>query len=896
MATITDFNNTTFQYEAQLPALPVPPLATTVQQLLAALKPISSPEEYEQLLYEANDFVNNDIIKLIQLHFETLYTNHPEQNYLNIVNNDMTPAIYGEIKSDILPRNPYLILEDDPYAKTIHPPNQAERTANLVNSTLKLIVTLRNFTFKPDVTPKNKVPLTMQCFYHLFGCTRMPDFEGGTSDISMKKYKHINDSRHIIILANNQYYSLEVLTEFDDDLYKKTKTKHQMLFHDHELEDIFQEIIDETDKIPAEDSINNCIGAITTQPLKNWKKGRGELNKSNPDQLKLIDDALFVVVLDSNSPETEQEKTSVISHGSSVLSESNIQSGTCTSRWYDKLQLIVTRNSVAGIVWESLTMDSTAILRFISDIYTDSVLKLAKNINGSEYTLFDEAVTFADSTILKPKPELIKFNLTDRLQFLIHLSETSLADLINQHEYKTHTVKLESRLAEEFGLSVDSIMQICFQIANYSLYGRVVNTLEPIMTRKFRDARTELIPVQNDSVANLCKLYITSANTAEKFAAFKECCQMHRKQYHDAMLGKGFERHFMSIAQVIHKPEAARRLNNINSDLPPIPTFDDDDKDGDNTNEIRARLPLLFNTCVDKLSNPELLISNCGNPALRLFGIPPAIDQGFGIGYIIHNDKVIITVCSKHRQTERFLGTFHKVIHDLKISLKRHASFVMHLSESENRKIEFQKLRIENELSHVSLEDPSLKHPISLTVTSNSESGAVTPMERQPSDETTTSTEDGGDSDFELLGGYGYFDYGNLDLRSEDVSRTQSYLNSGTQSAISSALSSRPHSQTNLGKYALTHGYDIKHKQNLTDRIRDKLMSPSEESMHAPGNTGGGATGGGATDNGVTTRRSNVTFDTGDESSDQEEVVEFVGATTTARKGSIGRELDLRYH
>ena len=36
-----------------------------------------------------------------------------------------------------------------------------------------------------------------------------------------------------------------------------------------------------------------------------------------------------------------------------------------------------------------MTMDSTAILRFISDIYTDSVLKMAKNINGSEYTLFD---------------------------------------------------------------------------------------------------------------------------------------------------------------------------------------------------------------------------------------------------------------------------------------------------------------------------------------------------------------------------------------------------------------------------------------------------------------------------------------------------------------------------
>lgn len=66
-----------------------------------------------------------------------------------------------------------------------------------------------------------------------------------------------------------------------------------------------------------------------------------------------------------------------------------MQIGTCTSRWYDKLQIVVTKNSVAGIVWESMTMDSTAILRFISDIYTDSVLKMAKNINGSEYTLFD---------------------------------------------------------------------------------------------------------------------------------------------------------------------------------------------------------------------------------------------------------------------------------------------------------------------------------------------------------------------------------------------------------------------------------------------------------------------------------------------------------------------------
>ncbi|KAI5953508.1 hypothetical protein KGF54_002880 [Candida jiufengensis] len=805
----------TFEYENDLPILPVPSLNSTVQQLLASLKPLLVEEDYNEVLIEAKDFLENENIQLIQLHLENISKKTKNNNYLNIVNNDMTPAIYGELRADILPKNPYLILEEDPYSKTINPPNQSERSANLVNSTLKFIVTLRNGTLKPDLTPKNQVPLTMTCYKNLFGTTRSPDDVNGSFDISMKKYNHINDSRHIIIIANNQFYALEVLSEYDEE--SDAPSKHEILFHDHELADIFQKIIDDSDVVDAVESINNCIGSITTQALKHWKLGRQELEKSNPQQLKLINDALFVLILDSNSPKTDQEKTMVISHGTSVLSKQNIQIGTCTSRWYDKLQLIVTRNSVAGVVWESITMDSTAILRFISDIYTDSVLKLAKNINGSEYTLFDNAVTYSEATDNKPEPYLIPFNMTKELQHIIHLSETKLADLINQHEYKTHTIKLDSRLAGKFGLSIDSILQICFQVANYSLYGRMVNTLEPIMTRKFKEARTELIPVQNDSIAQLCKLYITNASRSEKFEAFKECCKIHSKQYHDAMLGKGFERHFMAISQVVNRVSAVKRLNKLNLDLPPIPEF----KSG-------TIIPLLFNASVEQLSNPELLISNCGNPALRLFGIPPAIDQGFGIGYIIHHDKIIITVCSKHRQTDRFLDTFHRVTADLKTSLKMNSSFLLSISESENRKMEIQRLRIESELSHTSLDIPSLKHPIPLTLDKDEPVEAYGVHSRKSS-----TSENDDDSDFELMGGYGYFDYGDLDTRLDKLSKSQSHsnYNSQPQSNISSALSSKQHSSTNLNKLpSCTGAYDIKKKQSLSERIRDKL-SKSEDTI-----------------------------------------------------------------
>ncbi|EGW31547.1 uncharacterized protein SPAPADRAFT_67595 [Spathaspora passalidarum NRRL Y-27907] len=814
----------TFENEAKLPRLPVPSLMQTTSQLLTALKPLLSSDEYYELANESTEFLSNGLINLVQDHLVAVSTKPDYSSYLNVVNGDLTPAIYGELRSDILPRNPYLILEEDPYSKTLNPPNQAQRSANLINSTLKFIISLRNETLKPDVTPKNNNPLSMACYRNLFGTTRAPDNSELGLGVRAKKYEHINDSRHILIIANNQYYTLEVITEYSEQEYNQTGSKHKIWFNDHELSLILQGIINESEKVGYVDSIKNSIGSMTTQSLKHWKMARLELEQSNAENMKKIDDALFVLVLDSNSPVTDQEKTSVISHGSSKLSDDNVQVGTCTWRWYDKLQLIVTKNSVAGVVWESMIMDSTAILRFISDIFTDSVLKLAKNINGQEYTLFDNNVSFVDPSETKPEKHLIQLNKTNEVQNIIHLSETRLADLINQHEYKTLNIKLDSHLTSKFNLSVDSIMQIGFQIANYSLYGRMVNTLEPITTRKFRDCRTELIPIQNEFISDLVKLYITSADASEKFDAFKKCCDIHTKQYHDAMVGKGFERHLITIVQVLRDPKVAQRLNEINSELKPIPDL----------TKVNVFVPLLLNPIIDKLSNPELLISNCGNPALLMFGIPPAVDQGFGIGYIIHSDKVIITICSKHRQTSRFLDTFHRVIHDLKVNLKSRSTFLLSMTDSEQRKLELQRLRIEQELKNVEIDIPTKRHPIALTIDQEPIPLESIPLVKEPESADTINDQD--EEHYELMGGYGYFDYGELEERSDELSRNESYLTSRTQSHThsrnhshpGSALGSRHHSGTNLAKLVLT-SYDIKNKQSLSEQIRERMSNDSSE-------------------------------------------------------------------
>ena len=826
----------TFENEDNLPELPVPLLSSTTSQLLQALKPLLSSDEYCEMADEAMQFIAHPVINLVQSHLIAASQNPTQKCYLNSINHDTNPGIYGELRGDTLPRNPYLVLEEDPYSKALHPPNQQERAANLINSSLKFIVSLRNETLKPDVTPKNGNPLTMKCYRNLFGTSRIPGpGRISHSHVTIQKFAHYNDSRHIIVICNNQFYKLEVLTEFNEKEYEENKSKHAIWFSDHELSLILQSIIESASHVDQVAANRNSVGCITTQTFKTWKAARLELANSNAENLKAIDDALFMVILDPSSPVTDQEKTVVISHGTSdLVPGTNIQRGSCTSRWYDKLQLIVTKNAVTGVVWESSSMDSTAILRFISDIYTDSVLKLAKDINGSEYTLFDTNIKFISAKIKKPEAVLLKFNKTPELESFIHISETRLADLISQHDYHTFSLNLDTHFIKKFGLSIDSLLQIAFQITNYSLYGRMANSLEPITTRKFKESRTELIPIQNENVANLVKLYITTANPEEKWEWFKKCCDIHSKQYHDAMIGKGFERHLMALTQVVKRLEAREYLNKLNTHVDPIPELE---------SMKNLDIPLLSNPLLEKISNPELLISNCGNPALHLFGIPPAIDQGYGIGYIIHTDKVLITMCSKFRQAERFLNTFKRVIDDLKGLLKHRSNFIININDSTGRKLELQKLRIENELNHVIKDNVTLRHPIKLTVDKDFQATEDGESHKKESTKTkdlgphvtfapgrarSLSIESTGSSnDYDLLGGYDYFDIGELDIRSNEISRNESYMNSTTNSHLNSNLHSRIHSRRGSSSNLLPVG-DFKQKLSIND-IKDRFSPTYDE-------------------------------------------------------------------
>ncbi|CDK29534.1 unnamed protein product [Kuraishia capsulata CBS 1993] len=746
----------TFEHESALPNLPVPSLVSTAEHLLAALKPLIPAEEHQILLDRSIDFVTSGLVRTLQQFLLESSHSSDGSNYLDAEGiSASTPGIYGELRGNTLPRNPFFILEDDPLSKTALPPSQASRAAVLVTSALRFICALRLEQISPDVTPKSGKPLSMNSYKNLFGTSRVPiDLEGRQTGVTITSPKSLDDSRHIVVLSHSQFYVLEVLTEF-------TEQGHMVWFSKHELRVLLETIIEDSERSDVVDATKQSIGCFTTESKGVWKLARRWLKAENEETLDLIDNALFVLCLDHESPETDVEKVQTVSHGTSKLNDDGVQVGTCTSRWYDKLQIVVTKNSVAGVIWESTSMDGTSVLRFISDVYTDSVLRLARKINGLDYTLWPKGETVKiNDQIEKPNIRKLAFNLSAEMRTGLHLAETRLTDLINQHNYVTHIIPDfgTDLIVNKMRLSADSLFQICVQLTLYALYGRIPSSSEPISTRKFRNARTETITIQSDHVLRCCQEFITQTSSHQKWNSITDACAEHKRKVSAALNGKGFERHLSALRSAYIQRELLYKLH--------------PDVERHSAEEVP---PLIFEPAIDLLYKPELLIANCGNPALHLFGVTPAVPSGFGVGYIIKDDHITVCASSQWRQTDRFLSTLGLVVEEVKTCWR--ASVPMERTGSRARELEV------NSVRNLTLDNPILGSVPEALVSANTSSAEPKPYKAMDTS-----------SDY-ILGGYDYFDVGDLESRSDLVTRAS---NSRLVSRSGSRQLSRVGSASNL--------------------------------------------------------------------------------------------------
>ncbi|KAH7885657.1 carnitine acetyl transferase [Phlebopus sp. FC_14] len=710
----------TFANQDGLPKLPIPSLEDTCQRYLTALRGLQDDREHAATARAVAAFLEGEgpalqaRLKEWAAHRASYIEDFWYESYLS----HSDPVV--------LALNPFFVLENDP---TPDRGSQLPRAAALIVSSLGFVHDLRAGMLDPD-TVRGR-PLDMDQYTRLFGTARLPTERGCKMLVN-------SAARHIVVLRRGQFYWFDALDE-----------ENRPLLTEREVLRNLQAIVQDADKTPIMEVARTAIGVLTTENRKTWSSLRRALaeDRTNAACLRLVDDALFVVCLDDAAP--GEDLAALCSNflcGTYDLRE-GVQVGTCTNRWYDKLQIIVCADGAAGINFEHTGVDGHTVLRFAADVYTEVLMLLARSINPSAPTLFHAPLSPHAKSYKPPKsaasgnhgpsgsisstssysheyatsPAKLIWTFTPAIRVGIRFAETRLSDLICQNDCQALEFRgYGKNFITSHGFSPDAFVQMAFQAAYFGLYGRTECTYEPAMTKAFLHGRTEAIRTVQPESVEFTKTFFSEASNEQKIRALRKACERHVKLTKECSQGLGQDRHLYAL-YCLHQRQLSGNLN-------PLP---DDPVPNGGTNELqKAPLPSIFaDPGWSLLSTSILSTSNCGNPALRLFGFGPVAADGYGIGYIIKENGISIVASSKHLQTRRYLDTLQSYLLDVQRILVQ-----LHLSANERPA-------------------PFVDHS---GILRDSKTGRPINGQR--------ATDDGGDGYEDTMPGYSFFDSGDMEL------------------------------------------------------------------------------------------------------------------------------------
>lgn len=643
--------------DKSLKRLPIPELKDTLNRYLQRIEPLQDEKQNKRtrkcVLSEENLELMETLHDKLVEYDRTLERENPDSSYIEQFWYDAY-LLYDA--SVVLNSNPFFQLQDDPTIKDTSETGtgpygiftgQVKRTAKLVSSVLKFIKEIRHETLTKD-TVRGKIPLSMDQYGKLFGSSRIPPGPGQESC----HLQTDTTSHHVIVMYKAQFYWFDVLDVNNVPIFSTPEELEWNLYS------IIMDNEKRSNELEKDSAPNVPFGVFTTENRRVWANVRDYVfhsaDNTNWKNLKIIDSALFVICLDDVSfgkgQENELVKSLLCGTSHIDLDPTNtarplgVQRGTCSNRWYDKLQLIITRNGKAGINFEHTGIDGHTVLRLATDIYTDSILSFARGVTENVPDIFQANNSASVSATQDKKrsranlitiPRKLEWKVDSFLLSSLHFAETRVSDAISQYEFATLDFDKygATHIKSTFKTSPDAFVQQIYQIAYYALYGKFETTYEPAMTKMFRNGRTEAIrSVTHESKKFVKSLFDRRSNDEERTKLLQQACTEHSRITKECSMGMGQDRHLYAL-YCLWKESYSDKLP-----LPPL---------------FKDRSWNLINTNV-------LSTSNCGNPCLATFGFGPVTANGFGIGYIIRDNSISVVVSSRHRQTYRFLSLIEK--------------------------------------------------------------------------------------------------------------------------------------------------------------------------------------------------------------------------------------------
>jgi carnitine O-acetyltransferase len=581
------------EHQSKIPRLPVPPLAETCGLYLSSLEGVVNAEEYAATEEKVREFLEpGGAGERLQRLLEEREARQEQPSWLEEWWDD----------AYLVTRDPIPININYFFGFRAHPDpavTQVGRAASLLHAALEFYVQVRDGTLTNDM--ERTTPLCMSQMRRVFAASRIP---GPTRDsiVSYSTAPLTADERasktcqyvatspaHCVVLVRNRFYRLRVLQKPSGDVLP--------------VELLTAAIARVAEAATSANSAPGPpVGLLTTMHRGDWAEAYAQLVElGNGDVLQQLHSAIMVLCLDGMAVGDTAEAARLFLHG------------TGTNRWFDRHNLIVSRNAAAGINFEHSVGDGATTLRVADFMFRQDARRGPVDVaactaaHGTEAAdLVTEMHWRLDSSV----DRVLKSAFTDFLQ-LIESNETTVL----------HFRHFGGNMIKNAKLSPDAFVQLAFQLTYYRLFGRNDATYEAASTRAFLHGRTETVRSATRAAAEFCKA-VTKRGDGDDVVVLRNllrtAVQEHIKRMQRSKRGCGIDRHFFGL----------RCLALVDRDERPMPRLFQD--------------KVFCDSCHWNIST-----SHCGSKALTQFGFGPVVLDGFGLGYMIFNDDLHVVVTCK---------------------------------------------------------------------------------------------------------------------------------------------------------------------------------------------------------------------------------------------------------
>ncbi|KAI8914641.1 acyltransferase ChoActase/COT/CPT [Gorgonomyces haynaldii] len=505
--------------QSTLPRLPVPSLENLKQKYLASCKPLLTEQEFEQTKQTVEQFLSEEgfgqelqkrLLEYDQkqpnswledIWLKKAYLEWREPSLINV-------NWWCEFKDH--PEHPENDLKRPP-PRGVLSTFQIQRAAGLISNFVSVQQVI-NQKQLPAEFIKDK-PLCMNQYTDIFGMTRIP---GATADTVQNKFP--TDSKHIIVMAKDQMYAVQVLA--DDGSRVTIKEIERLLLQ------VGQDSLASANEPP--------IGILTAGHRDNWGQAYAKLQAlGNQENFDLINDALFVVCLDDHATKKnidESHKQIFHNHDAS-------------NRWFDKaIQLIVANSGRAGVNGEHSPVDAVVPGNLFNHVLSNEP---AVDPQGAK------AVRLSAPKKLNWKIDAsIEDHMKEARKTAIALIQDTDSCLLQTEIYGSRYIK------EVASAPPDAFVQMALQLAYIRLHKTPTAIYESASTRFFKHGRTETGRSMSVESLEFCQSFDNDDILYDdKRKLLKTAIQTQSGYMKQAAMGQGIDRHMLGLRCMIQAGE-----------------------------------------------------------------------------------------------------------------------------------------------------------------------------------------------------------------------------------------------------------------------------------------------------------------------------------------------------